>query len=155
MTRHELGFDDLDGLDGDVTVDRFGPSTHRSIDDILVPVAGGPNTDAVLGLAGNLASSWDASITLLTVVPEDADTGRKRTAENRLEDYADTLDGIRVETRIETGDDVVAIVTALTERFELVVIGDSERSLFQRFFGSSIPDRLGRNTRAPIFVISR
>jgi nucleotide-binding universal stress UspA family protein len=155
MTRHELGLDDLDGLDSGVTVDRYGPATHQSIDEILVPVAGGPNTDAVLGLAGNIASSWDASITLLTVVPENADTDHKRTAENRLEDYASTFDGVRVETRLETADDVVASITALTERFELVVIGDSEQSLFGQFFHSSIPDRLDRNAQAPILVVSR
>lgn len=155
MTRHELGLGDLDGLDGNVTIDRYGPATHRSIDDVLVPVAGGPNTDAVLGLAGNIASSWDASITLLTVLPEDATAGRERTAKDRLEDYASTLDGVRVETRLRTADDVVASITALTERFELVVIGASEQSLFGQLFHSSIPDRLDRNAQAPIFVVSR
>lgn len=154
LTCHELGLDDLDGLDGDVTVDRYGPSSHRSIDAVLVPVAGGPNTDAVLGLAGNVAASWGASITLLTVLPEGADTDHKRTARDRLEDYAGTFENVRVETRLETADDVVASITALTERFELVVIGDSEQSLFGRFFYSSIPDRLDSNTRAPIFVVS-
>jgi nucleotide-binding universal stress UspA family protein len=155
MTRHELGLGDLDGLDDDVTVDRYGPATRRSISDVLVPVAGGPNTDAVLGLAGNIASSWDASITLLTVLPEDADTDRKRAAGDRLEDYASTLEGVRVETRLETADDVVDSIAALTERFELVVIGDSEQSLFGQFFHSSIPDRLDRNARAPILVVSQ
>jgi nucleotide-binding universal stress UspA family protein len=155
MTRHELGLGDLDGLDDDVTVDRYGPATRRSIDDVLVPVAGGPNTDAVLGLAENIASSWDASITLLTVLPEDAGTDRKRAAGDRLEDYASTLEGVRVETRLETADDVVDSITALTERFELVVIGDSEQSLFGQFFHSSIPDRLDRNARAPILVVSQ
>jgi nucleotide-binding universal stress UspA family protein len=155
MTRHELGLHDLDGVDDAVTVDYYGPSIHRAIDEILVPVAGGPNTDAVLGLAGNLASSWDASVTLLTVLPEDADSEHRRAAEARLEDYTGEFDGVRVETRLETGEDVVAIITALTDRFELVVIGDSEQSLFGRFFTSSIPDRLDRDSQAPIFVVSR
>ncbi len=155
MTHHELGLHDLDGVDDDVAVEYYGPSIHRSIDEILVPVAGGPNTDAVLGLAGNLASSWDASVTLLTVLPEDPDSEREHAARRRLEDYAGEFDGIQVETCLEAGDDVVTIITGLTERFELVVIGDSEQSLFGRFFHSSIPDRLDRNTRAPIFVVSR
>lgn len=155
MTRHELGLHDLDGLDDDVTIDHYGPPTSRSIDDILVPVAGGPNTDAVLGLARNLASNWNASLTLLTVLPGDADTDRRHTAEDRLEDYANTLDEVRVETRLETGDDIAGIITALTDRFELVVIGDSDQSLFQRFFYNSIPERLEKNTRAPIFAVRR
>ncbi|MFB6296538.1 MAG: universal stress protein [Halobacteriales archaeon] len=155
IARHELGLYDLEGLDDDVTIDHRGPPTSRSIDEILVPVAGGPNTEVALGLAGNIASSWNASITLLTVLPEDAGEEHRRTAGERLEGYADTLDGVQVDTRLETGDDVVAAITALTDRFELVVIGGSERSLFQRVFHSSIPDRLDRNTRAPIFVVSR
>ena len=38
---------------------------------------------------------------------------------------------------------------------ELLVIGASERSLFKRLFRGSLPSTLGRETRAPIFVVSQ
>lgn len=155
MVRHELGLYDLDGLDDEVTIDHFGAPTSRSVSEILVPVAGGPNTEDALILAGNLATGWNASVTILTVLPRSADEDRKRAARDRLQVYADTLDGVPVETRLEAGDDVVATITALTDEFELVVIGGSEQSLFRRIFRGSIPDRLNKNTRVPIFVVSR
>lgn len=152
--RHELDLDDLDGLE-DVSIDRYGPSSSRTIESILVPVAGGPNSDVALRFARNIATSWGASLTLLTVLSTSADDEERRDAEDRLRDYADSVTEVPVETRLETDGDVVSTIAAATEEHELVVIGGSEQSLFQRFFSGSIPERLGRETRAPIFVLSR
>lgn len=153
--RHELDLDDLDDLDDDVSIDLYGPSTHKTIESVLVPVAGGPNTDVAITFARNIARSWTASITLLTVLPATAGDAERADAEADLAGYAEGIEGVSVETRVETGADVVATIADLTDSHELVVIGASESPLFRRFFRGTIPERLETASRAPLFVVDR
>ena len=151
--RHELGLGDLSGIDSEVTLEQYGPTTRRAIESILVPVAGGPHSDVAVRLAANIAESWDAAVQLLTVVPPSADERKRADAEARLQTYADTVDAVPVDTRLETRDDVVAAIADLTRAHEIVVIGASEGSLFRRFFRGTVPERLGSASQAPIFVV--
>jgi nucleotide-binding universal stress UspA family protein len=151
--RHELGLGDLSGIESEVTLEQYGPTTRRAIESILVPVAGGPHSDVAVRLAANIAESWNASVQLLTVVPPSADQGERADAEARLRTYAETVEAVPVDTRLETRDDVVAAIADLTRSHELVVIGASEGSLFRRFFRGTVPERLGSESRVPIFVV--
>jgi nucleotide-binding universal stress UspA family protein len=154
IVRHEFGLDDLVGLD-ELTIERYGPPASQRIESILVPVAGGPNSDAAVALASNVAAGWDASVTLLTVVPTDATDERTETAETTLRDYADEAAVDTVETAVVASDDVVSTIAGESDAHDLLVVGASERSLFARVFRGSIPERLGETTRAPMFVVSR
>lgn len=151
--RHELGLGDLSGIESEVTLEQYGPTTRRTIESILVPVAGGPHSDVAVRLAANIAESWDAAVQLLTVLAPSADDRERSDAEARLRTYAETVEVVPVETRVETRDDVVSALADLTRRHELVVIGASEGSLFRRFFRGTIPSRLGSASGAPIFVV--
>lgn len=154
IVRQEFGLTDLDGLD-DVTINHYGPGANRAINSVLVPVAGGPHSDAAVRLASNIAAEWAAALTLLTVVPETTTDAEARAASERLDEYADSVAGESVETTVVHSDDVVSTIVAESGAHELLVIGASERSLFKRLFSGSLPDTLARETHAPIFVVSR
>jgi APA family basic amino acid/polyamine antiporter len=154
LVRQEFGLDALDALD-DVTINHYGPGTNRAITSILVPVAGGPHSDAAVTLANSIASEWSASLALLTVISETATDAERRDAEQRLAAYTETVTDGAVETAVVASDDVVATIAGESDEHELLVIGASEKSLFKRFFSGSVPNRLATETHAPIFVVSQ
>ncbi|NIC00987.1 universal stress protein [Halobacterium sp. R2-5] len=154
IVRQEFGFTDVEGLE-DVTINHYGPGTNQAISSIFVPVAGGPNSDAAVTLASSIASEWAASITLLTVIPEGATDNQRQVADQRLDTYAEMVADSSVVTTLVRSDDVVPTIAKESVAHELLVIGASERSLFKRFFGGTIPEQLGQETHAPIFVISQ
>ena len=154
IVRQEFGLSDSEALE-DVTINQYGPGTNQTINSVLVPVAGGPNSDAAVALASSIASEWDASITLLTVVSEDASDHQRQGARQRLDVYTDSVTDGSVETTLVRSDDVVSTIAAESDAHEILVIGASERSLFKRFFSGSVPDKLRRTTRAPMFVVSQ
>ncbi|MFC7164629.1 universal stress protein [Halospeciosus flavus] len=154
IARQEFGFTDVEALD-DVTITHYGPGTNQAINSILVPIAGGPNSDAAVTLASSIASEWAASITLLTVIPEGAADTQRQAANRRLETYAESMADSSVVTTLVRSDDVASAIATESVAHELLVIGASERSLFKRFFRGTIPEQLRQETHAPIFVISR
>lgn len=154
IVRQEFGLTDVAGLE-DVTIEHYGPGTNRAINSLLVPVAGGPNSRAAVALASSIASEWGASITLLTVISEDTTDDQRRDAGRRLDTYTDAVTGSTVETALVRSDDVVPTIAAESDTHELLVIGASERSLFERFFSGSVPNELRQETHAPIFVVSQ
>lgn len=154
IARQEFGFTDVEALD-DVTITHYGPGTNQAINSILVPIAGGPNSDAAVTLASSIAAEWTALITVLTVIPESATDNQRQTANQRLETYAETVTDSSVVTTLRRSDDVASAIATESVAHELLVIGASERSLFKRFFRGTIPEQLRHETHAPIFVISR
>ncbi|WP_442908237.1 universal stress protein [Halobacterium sp. KA-6] len=154
IARQEFGFTDVEALD-DVTITHYGPGTNQAINSILVPIAGGPNSDAAVTLASSIASEWAASITLLTVIPEGATDTQRQAANRRLETYAESVADSSVVTTLVRSDDVASAIATESVAHELLVIGASERSLFKRVFRGTIPEQLRQETHAPIFVISR
>lgn len=154
VVRQEFGLAGLDELD-DVTINHYGPGANQAINSILVPVAGGPHSEAAVVLADNIASELGASLTLLTIMAEASTDAAERAASERLDEYTDIVAGSSVETAVVCSDDVVATIVQESDPHELLVIGASERSLFKRLFSGSLPNKLGRKTHAPIFVVSQ
>lgn len=154
VVRQEFGLASLDDLD-DVTINHYGPGANQAITSILVPVAGGPHSEAAVALADNIASELGASLTLLTIIAEASTDAAERAASERLDEYTDIVAGSAVETAVVSSDDVVATIVQESDSHELLVIGASERSLFKQLFGGSLPNKLGRETHAPIFVVSQ
>jgi len=154
VVRQEFGLSGLDELE-DVTINHYGPGATQAIASVLVPVAGGPHSGAAVALADTIAAEWGAALTLLTVIPETSTDAEARAASERLDEYTDTVTESPVETAVVRSGDVVATIVQESNAHELLVIGASERSLFKRLFRGSLPSTLGRETRAPIFVVSQ
>lgn len=154
IIRQEFGLTDSEALE-DVTINQYGPGTNQAINSVLVPVAGGPNSDAAVALANSIASEWGASIRVLTVVSKDPTDDLRRDAAERLDAYTDSVTESPVETTLVCSDDVVSTIAAESDAHEILVIGASERTLFKRFFSGSVPNKLRQKTRAPMFVVSQ
>jgi len=127
--RAESAVDEVAGdLPFDVLVlkDRgFDPSR------VVVPTAGGPDTDLGAAVARYLRDQFGSEVTLLHVA-DDPDEG-----EAFLEEWAAARDLADADTRVETGD-VEAAIAAAAEDATMLVVGATERGLLRRLVSGSL-----------------
>jgi len=127
--RAESGIDELVGdppCDVAVFKNRgFDPSR------VLVPTAGGPDSDLSAELATVFAGEFDSEVVLLHVA-DDRETG-----DAFLREWADEHGLADAERRVATGDVEAAIDDAAAD-CSLVVIGATERGLLERLVTGSL-----------------
>ena len=127
--RAESAFDEMAGnipCDFLVLKDRgFDPS------EVLVPTAGGPDSDLSATVAGYLKNQYDSEVTLLHVA-DDEESGR-----TFMEEWADEHDLSDAAIRIETGDVEESIERAAKDSTR-VIIGATERGLLSRLVRGSL-----------------
>lgn len=145
----------LTDLPDDVSVSHYGPATRDVVESILVPIAGGPNSHATVRVSVEVARDLVARLEFLTVVAAGADSARRMKAEGRLHNHADEISGVRTELDVVASDDVVSTIDRRSQEHALIVIGDSERSVFRRIFTGSVPRRLTEETDVPIIVVEQ
>jgi K+-sensing histidine kinase KdpD len=145
----------LTDLPDDVSVSHYGSAIRDVVESILVPIAGGPNSHATVRVSAEVARDLDARLELLTVVAGGADSARRMKAEARLHNHANEISGVRTELDVVASDDVVSTIDRRSQEHALVVIGDSERSVFRRIFTGSVPKRLMAETDVPIIVVEQ
>jgi nucleotide-binding universal stress UspA family protein len=103
---------------------------------ILVPTAGGPDSDLSAQVAKLLRQEYDSRITLLHVSDE------PEAGEAFLENWAENHGLADAELRVETGD-IEDSIARTAEDCTLIIAGASERGLLQRLVrGSPIIDLL-------------
>jgi nucleotide-binding universal stress UspA family protein len=128
-SRAESGIDEITGdipCDFLVLKDRgFDP------DRVLVPTAGGPDSDLSAAVANHLRREFGSTVTLLHVA-EDREAG-----EAFLEEWAAEHDLADAELRVETGDVETAIERA-AEDATTVIFGATERGLLRRLVSGSL-----------------
>ncbi|MDJ1430885.1 universal stress protein [Halostagnicola sp. A-GB9-2] len=127
---------------------------QASVDSILVPVAGGPNTTDAATVAGTLARANDASVELVHVVAdrteETVEAGRElltRTSSElgAVESVSETvLEGPVVETITERADD-----------HDLIVIGAAESGVLRRVLVGNVPEEIGREADSAVIMVKR
>jgi nucleotide-binding universal stress UspA family protein len=98
---------------------------------ILVPTAGGPDSDLSAAVARMFRAEFDADVTLLHVADDEAE-GRAF-----LEPWADERGLGDAELRIDTGD-VEASIARAAEDATLLIIGATERGLLSRLVRGSL-----------------
>ena len=98
---------------------------------LLVPTAGGPDSDLSAAIAQTLQAEYDSEVTLLHVA-DDADTGQTFLAE-----WADENGLGDADRRVETGDVEAAIERAAAD-VSLVIIGATEEGLLERLVRGSL-----------------
>jgi nucleotide-binding universal stress UspA family protein len=121
----------VDELSSDLPCD-FLVLKDRGFDPerVLIPTAGGPDSDLSVEIGKLLQREYGSELTLLHVA-DDEEAG-----EAFLTEWADSHD-VDAELRVETGDAETAIEAAATES-TLVVLGATERGLISRFVSGSL-----------------
>ncbi|SEN05404.1 amino acid/polyamine/organocation transporter, APC superfamily [Halorientalis persicus] len=98
---------------------------------LLVPTAGGPDSDLSAAIAGTLQAEYDSHVTLLHVADDESE-GRAF-----LDEWAGKHGLGDADLRVETGDVETAIETAARDA-SLVIIGATEEGLLERLVRGSL-----------------
>ena len=98
---------------------------------VLVPTAGGPDSELSARVAVMLRDEYDSRVTLLHVADDRAE------GEAFLEEWAAAHDLADADLRVETGDVEEAIERAATD-CSMVIIGATERGLLSRLVRGSL-----------------
>jgi amino acid transporter/nucleotide-binding universal stress UspA family protein len=126
----------------------------------LVPTAGGPNADLAVELAISQARQFQKdsgktpTVTLLHVLPEDADEASAAAAARMLAETADRHE-YPLEKRVVRAPDPVSGILREAETCSVLMLGASGERLFeQRLFGS-IPEQVARETTKTVVMAKR
>ncbi|RQG97702.1 amino acid permease [Natrarchaeobius chitinivorans] len=105
------------------------------IDSVLVPTAGGPDSDLSAEVARDLRTQTDADITLLHVVDDET---QRSDGETFLTEWATERGLEDAEIRIDASGNVEEAIATAASDHSLLVIGATERGLLSRLLRGSL-----------------
>ncbi len=129
----------------------FKDTPHLTYKKILVPVAGGPNSNFALEIASILMHKDEGEIVLMTV-----DVGGRRfDIDQFIANAADSLSISidRVRRKIVLSDDVEHAILKEAEDYDLVVIGISNLPYMYRAVRSTLPASIARSISKPLVMV--
>ena len=156
-TTHALGASMgpiIDAVIRDAPCDVTVVKGHEEVrmDKILVPTAGGPNAAKAARLAMLLSESYGSQVTALYV--QSGQAPPERMEENRRR-IAQTLEGLQFsrppEQKVITADSVIEGIVEEAAGYDLVLLGASEETMFDKVVFGNIPQQIA--ARVPKTVI--
>jgi len=130
--------------------------TLTTLDTILVPTSGGPHAPIATQIALKLARLYGAQVTALYVCREGATA---QDEQRGLEMIARTLSGLEtddlIKPKVVIAPGVVSGILAEAKRYDLMLLGASEESLFDRFLFGTVPERIARRSPVPVMIAKR
>jgi nucleotide-binding universal stress UspA family protein len=103
---------------------------------VLVPTAGGPDSDLSATIAKSLQREYGSEVTLLYVRGDDETVEE---AERFIEEWADDHDLGDAEKLVDENGDVADAIEAAARDHTLVLMGATERGLLMRLVGGGSP----------------
>ncbi len=135
------------------------PKNIAQIKRILIPVGDGPNVLSGLRLLAQLGGDQTGKITLLRIVPPSSPTSIEEQT-TIIKDLAhksllDVSHNFELEIKIIPSNNLVQtiITTAREGRYDLLVVGASERTQLGSFLFGTIPYRLAELSPCPVVII--
>ncbi|EMA47177.1 amino acid permease [Halobiforma nitratireducens] len=104
-------------------------------DRVLVPTAGGPDSDLSAEIARDMRDQLGSEITLLHVVDDESE---RESGEAFLTEWAGEHDLAEADIRIDASGDVESAIAAGAQDHSLIVIGATERGLLSRLLRGSL-----------------
>ncbi|MGH9176688.1 MAG: universal stress protein [Vicinamibacterales bacterium] len=136
-----------------VVKDRGWPAPLQRI---LVPAAGGPNSQLALEVAGELAQQSGAAVTGLYVESPGRDEASHKKARGVLDAQMKALpEEITSTLAVEQGQDVVRTILQAAADHDLTIIGATQEGLFQQLMFGNVPERIARENPQTTFMVKR
>jgi nucleotide-binding universal stress UspA family protein len=144
----------------DVAVLRDRGVTERAIQDILVPIGGGPHARLALRLAWDVAEAEGSSLTLVRIFPEPEDVCEVEmdVLHQLVEDELGNVpEGItfRLKCRESVTEGILEEATQPDQDYDLIVIGASEEWFLRDLLFGSIPDRVADSVSCSVLMVRR
>lgn len=130
------------------------PGEAGPVDRILVPLRGDVNLERIVSLVAELVRTNDREVTLFHSVADGTDPSQgefvMRGAIDRL--VEEGVDRDRLDWKLSEGSDPGADIPSLAEKYDLVVLGETEPSLRDRIFGTVLTPIVEEIDRPAIIV---
>lgn len=139
----------------DVIVERIGEGAGTDVNSILVPTAGGPHASLAGDVARAIARPEDATVTVVTVVPSDADDDERAEAQRLVDETAENISLSATETRILEGDDVTDRLLQETEHHDVTIVGATRESRLRQIIFGAVPESIGQNAENITIMVRR
>ncbi|WP_135821512.1 universal stress protein [Halostella litorea] len=137
----------------DVYVERIGRIAD-GVDDVLLPVAGGPHVRPAAAMAKAVAAANDASVTALAVAaPEDdRDRAAEWAANGRAAVEAAPGPAVEVTATVGEADDAIDALVAAADDSDLVVFGATRAGTLQARLVGSVPRAVADRTDRTVLI---
>jgi nucleotide-binding universal stress UspA family protein len=138
----------------DILIERMDETTD--LETILLPVAGGPNTELAATTAGSLARIHGADLHVITV-RSPTNSSRKHTqAESMLKQVISNFTQVPTVTQEVMEDkSITEAIIDQSENFDLMILGAASNTLFRRSLVGSMPEQIGRESVCPVIIAKR
>lgn len=137
-----------------VYVERVG-TTAGEVDSVLLPTIGGPHLEAVTDLVGAVARANDASVTVASFLPPDADADAEASARDHVATAAAALEGVPCDSVVEDSGSIASAIVDAAADHDLVVLGATrERGLRRKVVGS-VAERVASDAEPPVVIARR
>jgi amino acid transporter len=126
---------------------------EKRIEKILCPTKGrGPHGKLAWDLVKRIAAEHNAEVTIMHVTGTD----RKGTIPEKLKDSAAAVyEGTKYRMKIMRSSDPVGLIIDESKAHDLVVIGASASSLFQRILFGSVPRRIAESCSCTVMMVRK
>jgi len=136
----------------DVLVEKIAPSPAGTADSVLVPIAGGPNAEYALEVAGAIARANDSKVKLLNVASGETDEDEALTI---LSEAEESMDWDKVESRLVHSDDVSGTILAEEKNHQVTVIGATREGMLQQLVMGALPEEVGREAENTVIMVKK
>ena len=133
-------------VEGDAAV-----TGHGTLDKIVVPTSGGPNTVYILDALLPLAN--EVQITAVYIASKRLGENEVALGHSRLRRLLDFIDGNGlIETEVIEAESVTEGIVVATADTDLVIIGASQESSLDKLLFGNLPDTVVRESKRPIMI---
>lgn len=145
-----------DRIVADSPVDTVVANGCGEMDDlasILVPVAGGPQTELTVRVARALAAHTDAWLELFTVVPKNPTPEQRSEGAEHLADARRHLEGFEAfDTWLYEADDPATAIAEQSAYYDAIVMGAPTKGRLERMVFGSTPDSVDESVDIPVIT---
>ncbi|MFB6082531.1 MAG: amino acid permease [Halanaeroarchaeum sp.] len=139
----------------DVLVENVDTGGEDTVESILLPTAGGPHAELAAEVARAIARTTGARVDVVHVVAPDADESRRASAREVIENTAEILEGVDVETRLIEDPDVIDGIVDAAEDHEITIVGATGEALVQQLVFGAIPEGVGERADGTVIMTKR
>jgi nucleotide-binding universal stress UspA family protein len=125
---------------------------NKQFHNILVPVAGGPNSSLAVEIALIMAESPQSDITVMTI---DRGGKTKFNIEEFVKEQCEKLGVPQGRFRIKTIKAKSAVIGILRQsrKYDLIVMGTSNKPFWAQFTGRSLPEKIACRAKKPTIIV--
>jgi amino acid transporter/nucleotide-binding universal stress UspA family protein len=126
---------------------------HREVKRVLFPLRGtGPHSELAVEALDLIAKKYNAEVTILHVLR----TGKDQTdARDMIESIAEQIPDVRCSVQIVESDDPAISIFNESKNHDLLVIGATNETRFQRLLFGSVPEVIAKHCPSTVLMVKR